>query len=75
MRDTEKKHLSSKCRELLKQYSDVFEYIYAEIKRETEGELSGGVEDIALEYKNRQGIRQGARLFITKINSKADERE
>jgi hypothetical protein len=61
---------------MLKSHYDVIEVISDEIKREQEAPINGeSCEEIALEYKYRQGIKQGLVLFIQRLNSKADLRE
>lgn len=73
----DEKILSSKCRELIKGYEDVLKHFSEEIVNETtsmpiKGETSFS---IAQEYIRREGIREGIKLMIKKINQKANVRD
>lgn len=76
MLSRDKQLLSSKCREIIKSHYDVIEVISDEIRKEQTAPINGETcEEIALEYKFREGIKQGLILFIQRLNSKADLRE
>lgn len=71
----EKQIISSKCRDLLKNHLDTLTFIIDEIKREQESPITLDTADaIALEYKRRQGIREGLILLMQKLNTKSDIR-
>lgn len=68
--------ISSKCRDILKNHHDTLTYIIDEIKREQESPIHlDTVDKIALEYKKRQGVREGLVLFMQRLNSKADMKD
>lgn len=73
----DEKILSSKCRELLKSYDDVFKFFYEELVKETNATPIKGTDafSIAQEYTRREGIREGLRLFIKKIEKNANVRD
>lgn len=75
MTDQQKKMLQAKCQNLLKEYGDIILDFHAQIVKETEGPIIGITSDeIALEYKRREGIRYGAIQLISKLNNNANER-
>lgn len=68
--------VAAKCRNLLKDHSDTLEYICDEIKKEQAAPIAEDtVEAIALEYKRREGIKEGLILLVQKLNKKADVRD
>lgn len=72
----DKQMLSSKCRNLLKEYSDVLEHLIDEIRREQDSPINAKTTDeIALEYQRRTGVKNGLTLLMQKINTKADVRD
>jgi len=65
----------ARARNLLKEYSNLLIETVDEIKNTLNGDITGSTSDeIALEYKRRQGGREALNLFLTKLNSKANER-
>lgn len=67
---TQDKHLSIKCRNILKEYEDILLHFIEEIKKETEGPINKiTVDEIAMEYSKRQGMKQGALLLLQKITA------
>jgi len=72
----ENKVLSSKCRNLLKEYEDVLKLVIDEIRKEQDSPINTtSVEEMALEYSKRQGIRQGLALLMQKLSTKANLNE
>lgn len=67
----EEKILRGRCQELLKTYGDILELVLDEVRTQMDGDLNGSVEEIALQYTRRQGIKEGAKLFLSKISAKA----
>jgi len=75
MSGTEDKILVSRCQNLLNTYGDLLLLVAEEIKKEQDGPINlDSVELIALEYKRKQGVKQGLTLLIQRINTKANER-
>lgn len=58
---------------LLSQYDQLLQETVDEIKREQEAILTGTMEEIALEYKFREGVKAGLRLFISRLNRYAKD--
>ena len=59
---------------LLNEYGQILADIAESIKKESLVDINHSTTDeIALEYKRREGIREGVRLFMQKINSRANE--
>jgi hypothetical protein len=54
---------------LLRSYELLLKEAIDSIKREQEAPITGTAEEIALEYKYRQGVKQGAQLVLMKLNS------
>ncbi len=72
---SEARYTQAKAQSLLKEHGQFLELIIAEVKREYESEIIGTTADeIALEYKRRQGAKEALALFMKRVNSKADER-
>jgi hypothetical protein len=70
-----RKQIQAKTQNLLREYSDLLISTIEEVKRELNVEITGSTSDeIALEYKRRQGGREALNNFLTKLNSKANER-
>lgn len=68
----EDKLMTSKCKELVKGYFDVFDYIVTQIVDETSGTiLANTTEGIALEYIRREGMKQGMKELLRRIHSVA----
>lgn len=68
------KLISAKCRELVKGYFDVFDDIATDIVDELSTTIqSDRSEGIALEYIRREGMKQGIKEFLRRINSKASK--
>lgn len=70
-----RKQKQAKAQNLLKEYSDLIIETIEDVKKELDLEITGSTSDeIALEYKRRQGGRLALQAFLVKLNSKANER-
>lgn len=70
----EDKMMTSKCKELVKGYFDVFDYIATQLVNEMGGTiLANTTEGIALEYIRREGMKQGMKEFLRRINTIASK--
>lgn len=71
------KVLSSKCREIVKNYDDVLKYFYDEIAKECHSIPINGDNAfiIAKECIRREAMREGAKTIIKKITAKANVRD
>lgn len=69
------KILQAKCRNLLKEYTDVFDYVVRDIIREIESERISG--DSPFEYAKKvirkESIKEGLTLFQQRINKYAEQ--
>lgn len=71
-----RKQQQAKAQNLLKEYSDLLISTVDEIKKELNVDITGTtVDEIALEYKRRQGGREALTNFLQRLNSKANERD
>lgn len=65
---------AAQAQNLLNEYGPFLGEIADQIKKETYIDITGLTSDeIALQYKEQQGIRRGVTLFLQRINSKANE--
>jgi len=65
----------ARARNLLKDYGDLLLQTVEEVKKHLNGDITGTTADeIALEYKRRQGGREALDSFLVKLNAKANER-
>lgn len=70
-----KRQNQARAQNLLKEYSDLLITTVEEIKKELNVEITGSTSDeIALEYKRRQGGREALTNFLQRLNSKSNER-
>ena len=75
LHSVERKAQQARARNLLKEYSNLLLETVEEVKKMLDGDITGTTADeIALEYKRRQGGREALNAFLTKLNSKANER-
>ena len=71
-----RKQQQARARNLLKEYSDLLIETVDEVKKRLDGDITGStVDEIALEYKRRQGGREALNEFLTRLNSKSNERD
>ncbi len=73
----DEKILSSKCREIIKTYDDVLKHFYEEIVRESNSVPINGTDafSYAKETIRREAIREGAKMLIKRIETKANVRD
>ena len=65
---------AAQAQNLLNEYGPFLGEIADKIKNESYVDITGSTSDeIALQYKEQQGIRRGVTLFLQRINSKANE--
>ena len=65
---------AAQAQNLLNEYGDLIQEIVESIKKESYVDINGSTSDeIALEYKKREGMRTGVTLFLQKLNSRANE--
>lgn len=65
---------AAQAQNLLNEYGKFLTDIAEQIKRETYVDITGSTSDeIALKYKELEGMRKGVTLFLQRINSKANE--
>ena len=68
--------LSAQCRMLLKDYSTALISVIDEIKREQDSPINlTTCESLAMEYKRRQGIKEGLTLLMQRLNTKSNVRD
>ncbi len=68
----EDKMMTSKCKELIKGYFDVFDYIATQLVDEMGGTINLPTPDaIALEYMKREGMKMGMKEFLRRIHTLA----
>lgn len=69
-----RKQLQAKCRRLLEEYQDVVGFIQGDVLKELEHPIDG-IDAFAYAKKaiRNEGIKEGIRLFIQKINKYASE--
>lgn len=59
---------------LLKEYGGLLTDIAETIRKQTYVDITGSTaEEIALRYKEYEGMRKGVTLFLQRLNSKANE--
>ena len=74
IKEREKAIIASKAQSIINEHGPFLESLVAEIKREIESPINAvTVDSIALEYKYRQGIKEGLTLFMKKLNAKSYE--
>lgn len=65
----------ARAQHLIKEYNDLLIEVIDEVKRELNVDItSSTVDEIALEYKRRQGGREALTNFMKRLNNKANER-
>ena len=65
---------AARAQNLLREYGTLLQEIANSIKAESMVDITGSTcEEIALEYKKREGMRSAVQLFLQKINTKANE--
>ncbi len=70
-----RKQQQAQAQNLLREYSQLLISTVDEIRKELNTEITHGtVDEIALEYTRRQGGREALNNFLTRLNSKANER-
>ena len=70
-----KRQNQARAQHLLKEYNDLLLEVIDEVKRELNVDITSNVVDeIALEYKRRQGGREALTNFMKRLNNKANER-
>lgn len=70
----ELKKKKARCQNLVKEYGDILLEFVSEIKRDADGPILGTTADeIALNYKYKEGIKYGSAMMITKLTKYASE--
>lgn len=70
-----RKQNQARAQNLLKEYSGLLIETVDEVKRELAVDITASsMEEIALEYKRRQGGREALNNFLARLNGKANER-
>lgn len=70
-----KRQKQAQAQNLLREYLPLLIETVEEVKKELNIEITGTTSDeIALEYKRRQGGREALNNFLTRLNGKANER-
>lgn len=71
-----RKQQQAQAQNLLREYSNLLIETVDDIKKELNVEITAStVDEIALEYKRRQGGREALNNFLKRLNSKANERD
>lgn len=66
------KQITAKCKELVKNYFDVFDYVSTQLVDEMGGTITLTTPDaIALEYVRREGMKMGMKEFLRRIHTLA----
>lgn len=72
----EKRYIAAKAQGLIKEYSEFLKLIIDDCLRELDTDITETTpEMIGLEYAKRLAGKRALKLFMTKLHSKADERE
>lgn len=70
-----RKQKQAQAQNLLREYSGLILEAVEEVKKELGTEITGNsTDEIALEYKRRQGGREALNNFLARLNGKANER-